>query len=166
MIVPLLVGLASTSSNVCCGESAGNSRLRPPPATTGLIISVSSSIRPSSTRDRTSDGLPAVPIAPPGCSRSSRTKSAAEPLISVLLDQPSTESSVLDATYFGVLLIQLANGSPGEGGQYFTHSLNVTRPSSTASCSASMADSASPISSSKAVCHWSRDSTTPSIVLN
>src|SRR5689334_6977248 len=29
-----------------------------------------------------------------------------------------------------------------------------------------MADSASPISSSKAVCHWSGDSTTPSIVLN
>ena len=60
MIVPLLVGWASTSSNVRVGPSSANSRLRPPPATTGLIIRVSSSSSPRSISDRTRVGLPAV----------------------------------------------------------------------------------------------------------
>jgi hypothetical protein len=38
-------------------------------------------------------------------------------VIRVLLAQSSTESRVLDATYFGVLLIQLANGSSVDVGQ-------------------------------------------------
>lgn len=75
--------------------SSANSRLRPPPATTGLIIRVSSSSSPWSISDRTSDGLPAVPIVPPSCWRSSATKSATEPLISLLFDHWSTESRVL-----------------------------------------------------------------------
>jgi len=37
MMAPVLVGVASTSSKAVGGESAGNRRLRPPPATTGLI---------------------------------------------------------------------------------------------------------------------------------
>ena len=75
--------------------SSANSRSRPPPATTGLTIRVSSSRSPWSISDRTSDGLPAVPIVPPSCWRSSATKSATEPLISVLFDHWSTESRVL-----------------------------------------------------------------------
>src|ERR1700680_4497448 len=114
---PLLVGWASTSSNLVSAASSANSRLRPPPAATGLIIRVSSSSSPCSISDRTSDGLPAVPIVPPSCWRSSVTKSATEPLISVLFDHLSTESRVLEATYFGVLLIQLANGSSVDVGQ-------------------------------------------------
>jgi hypothetical protein len=49
------------------------------------------------------------------------TKSATEPLISVLFGHSSTESSVLEATYLGVRLIQLANGSSVEVGQYAAH---------------------------------------------
>jgi hypothetical protein len=37
--------------------------------------------------------------------------------MSVLFDHWSTESSVVDATYLGMLLIQLANGSSVEVGQ-------------------------------------------------
>jgi hypothetical protein len=60
---------------------------------------------------------------------------------------------VLEATYFGVLLIQFANDSSVEFGQYPAHSVNVTRPSNTASCSFSMRDSTAPNSSSKLGCH-------------
>src|SRR6266516_3392392 len=122
MSAPVLVGAASVSSNVAGAASSGNSRLRPPPATTGLIISVSSSSSPAST----SDGLPPTPIVPPSCSRRSATKSVTGPLISVLLSQASTESRVVEATYFWVPLIQLANGSSVEVGQYPAHSVNVT----------------------------------------
>ena len=65
-----------------------------------------------------------------------------------------------------MLLIQLANGSSADVGQYCAHSVNVTRPSSTASCSSSMRDNAAPISSSKLGCHSFGASTTPSIELN
>jgi hypothetical protein len=44
-------------------------------------------------------------------------KSVAEPAISVLFAQWSTESRVVDAMYFGVLLIQLAKGSSVDVGQ-------------------------------------------------
>src|SRR6516162_8704262 len=134
MSAPVLVGVASASSNLVSAASSGNSRLRPPPATTGLIISVSSSSSPASISDRTSDGLPPTPIVPPSCWRSSATKSATGPLISVLFAQPSTSAapSVVEATYFCTPLIQLANGSSAEVGQYPAHSVNVTRPSSTA----------------------------------
>jgi hypothetical protein len=44
--------------------------------------------------------------------------------------------------------------------------VNVTRPSSTASCPSSIRDNAAPISSSKAGCHSFGLSTTPSIELN
>ena len=116
--MPLLVGLASTSSNVVrrgvVGEqplaaAAGDDRADHQ----GQLVEQAR----ARSGDRTSDGLPAVPIVPPSCSRRSATKSATEPVISVLFDQSSTESSVLDATYFGVLLIQLANGSSVDVGQ-------------------------------------------------
>ena len=84
----------------------------------------------------------------------------------MLLAQASVESSVVEATYFCAPLIQLANGSSVEVGQYPAHSVNVTRPSSTASCSSSMRDNAAPISSSNAGCHSFGASTTPSIELN
>src|SRR5713101_6355365 len=113
----MLAGWAWTSSNLVSAASLGNSRWRPPPATTGLIIRVSSSTSPSPISDRTSDGLPAVPIVPPSCWRSSATKSATGPLISVLLGHWATESRVREATYFGVPLIQLANGSSADVGQ-------------------------------------------------
>src|SRR6266700_2321605 len=116
MITPLLVGWDSTSSSLVSAASSANSRLRPPPATTGWISNVSSSSRPWSNSQRTSDGLPPVPIVPHFCWRSSATKSATEPLISALFDHWSTESSVLEATYLGVWLIQLANGSSVGGG--------------------------------------------------
>ena len=115
--MPVLVGVASASSNVAGAASPGNSRLRPPPATTGLIISVSSSSRPASISDRTSDGLPPTPMVPPSCCRRSATKSLTGPLISVLFGHCSTVSSVVEATYFWVPLIQLANGSSVELGQ-------------------------------------------------
>ena len=88
------------------------------------------------------------------------------PLISVLFGHWSTVFSVVEATYFWVPLIQLANGSSVEVGQYPAHSVNVTRPSSTASCPSSIRDNAAPISSSKAGCHSFGLSTTPSIELN
>src|SRR5215469_15944357 len=84
----------------------------------------------------------------------------------MLLAHRSTESRVVEATYLGVLLIQLAKGSSVDVGQYSAHSAHVTRPSSTASCSSSMRDSFAPISSSKAGCHSLGASTTPSIELN
>jgi len=105
MIAPLLVGCAWASSNLVSAASSANSRLRPPPATTGLIIRVSSSSSPCSISDLTSDGLPAVPIVPPSCWRSFARKSATEPLISVLFDHWSTDSRVEEATYFWVLLM-------------------------------------------------------------
>src|SRR6185369_8608878 len=114
---PLLVGWACTNSNLVSAASAANRRLRPPPATTGLIIKVSSSSSPGAISDRTSDGLPAVPIVPPSCWRSWSTKSATGPLISVLFGHWSTASRVVEATYFGVLLIQPANGSSVDVGQ-------------------------------------------------
>ena len=91
--------------------------MRPPPATTGLIISISSSTSPCSMRLRTSVGLPAVPIVPPSCCFKSAMKSVTEPAISVLFAQWSTEWRVVDATYFGVPLIQLAKGSSVDVGQ-------------------------------------------------
>src|SRR6266516_4675972 len=166
MSAPVLVGAASACSNVAGAASSGNSRVRPPPATTGLIISVSSSSSPASIIDRTSDGLPPTPIVPPTCPRRTATKSVTGPLISVLLSQATTESSMVEATYFWVPLIQLANGSSVEVGQYPAHSVNVTRPSSTASCPSSIRDSAAPILSSQAGCHSFGRSTTPSIELN
>src|SRR6185369_5309360 len=121
---------------------------------------------PASISDRTSDGLPPTPMVPPSCSRRSATKSVTGPLISVLFGHCSTVSSGGEATYFWVPLIQLANGSSVEVGQYPAHSVNVTRPSSTASCPSSIRDNAAPISSSKAGCHSFGLSTTPSIELN
>src|SRR3954453_16707148 len=117
MIVPLLVGWDSTSSKPRGAVSAGNRRARPPPATTGLITRVSSSSRSCSIRLRTSVGLPAVPMFPPGCSFRSATNAATDPVISVLLGQSSTDASVVEATYFGLLLIQLAKGSSVDVGQ-------------------------------------------------
>ncbi len=73
---------------------------------------------------------------------------------------------MVEATYFGVLLIQLANGSSVDVGQYPANSVNVTRPISTASCPSSMRDNAAPISSSKPGCHSLGAWTTPSIELN
>jgi hypothetical protein len=70
--------VASASSNVADAASPGNSRLRPPPATTGLLFG-----------------------------------------------HCSTVSSVVEATYFWVPLIQLANGSSVEVGQYPAHSVEV-----------------------------------------
>src|SRR6266540_451251 len=118
MITPLLVGWDSTSSSLVSAASSGNSRLRPPPATTGWISSVSSSTSPYSISERTRVGLPAVPIVPPSRLRRSARKSATDPSIRVLFDHWSTERRVREATYFGVLLIQLANGSSVDVGQY------------------------------------------------
>jgi hypothetical protein len=78
---------------------------------------VSSSTRPASIRLRTSVGLPAVPMVPPSCCFRSATKSATDPLIRLELAHSSTESRVVEATYFWVLLIQLANGSSVDVGQ-------------------------------------------------
>src|SRR5215813_4511216 len=88
------------------------------------------------------------------------------PLISVLFRHWSTVSRVVEATYFWMLLIQLANGSSVDVGQYSANSVNVTRPSSTASCSSSMRCNAAPISSSTPGWHSVGASTTPSIELN
>jgi hypothetical protein len=66
-----------------------------------------------------------------------------------------------------VLVISLAVACrASDVGQYCAHSVNVTRPSSTASCSSSMRDKTAPISSSKPGCHSLGASTTPSIELN
>src|SRR5689334_12439351 len=166
MMPPELVDVASTSSKVAGAESAGNRRLRPPPATTGLITRVSSSRRPASMSDLTRVGLPETPILPPSCSRSSLTKSTTDPVISVLFAQWSTDVRVVDATYFCVLLTKPANGSSVEVGQYCAHSVKVLRPRRIASWPSSIAPSATPICSSNAGCHSFGDSTTPSMDVN
>jgi hypothetical protein len=50
------------------------------------------------------------PIVLPSCRFSAATKSDTDPSMSVLFCHRSTESRVVDATYFGAVLIQVANG--------------------------------------------------------
>src|SRR3972149_5567906 len=93
----------------------------PPPTTTGWTISVSSSRRPSSSRDRTTEGLPETPMFLPVCCFRLLTWSLRGPSIRVEFIH-ATSFSVLEATYFGVLLMWLAYGSSWDVGQKPAHS--------------------------------------------
>jgi hypothetical protein len=93
-------------------SSSGGKYGVPPPRTTGLMNSRYSSMRPSFMK---LEARPAPPTARffPVCSFSLATSSAAPSLTSLAL--PSTFSSVLENTIFGIAFQMRANSSTYSG---------------------------------------------------
>ena len=71
-------------------------------------------------------------MSPPACALRSRTNSGTEPSIAVDFAHWACSGEDV-ATYFWVLLMNVAKGSMSDAGQNSAHSSYMRRPSSTAS---------------------------------
>ena len=102
---------------------------------TGAMTRRSSSTRSAATIDRARVMLPCTPMLDPSVCFRPATNVARSSVTTVRGPQ-SAAGSREPTTYFCTLLMNVANGSTSDVGQYAAHSSYIPRPSSTASCSA------------------------------
>src|SRR5262249_54613278 len=107
---PLGNGFASTSTSSAGVEPSGNKR-SPDPTITGETWSRTESRSPAASSQRTSVALPAACRSPPLSALSCRTAAVNFPLMTVVLFQ-FAELRVVEMTYFRMLLLISANGTP------------------------------------------------------